>query len=231
MLLRTLLSASLMLFCQLAWSDAADHYNRITFQSEASREVSNDLLVARMSIEINDKQPTRIAQQINATINAALMKAAKFSTVKSSTGDQNTEAVYGKNKQLIGYRGHAEIRLESRDFDASSELISQLQANMQLAGIDFSIAPETYKQVENSLLAEAIDSYKKRAESMRGLLNGSAYKLVSLDINHSSDNGMQDRFGDVVMLGINGSRIAKPTIAGGKSVIRVQVTSTIEITH
>lgn len=226
MLLRTLLLTALLLFCQLAWSDAADHYNRITFQSEASREVGNDLLVARMSIEINDKQPARIAQQINATLNTALKKAAKFDTVKSSTGDQNTEAVYGKKNKLIGYRGRAEIRLESRDFDASSELISQLQASMQLAGIDFSIAPETRKQVESSLIAEAVDAYKKRAEAMRGLFNGSAYKLVHLDINHSNNN-LQDEYKNVGMLAFN--RVSKPTLVGGKSEVRVQVTSTIEI--
>lgn len=227
MLLRTLLSVALLLFCQLAWGDAADHYNRITFQCDASREVVNDLLVARMSIEINDKQPGRIAQQINATLNAALKKAAKFGTVKSSTGDQSTEAVYGKKNQLIGYRGHAEIRLESRDFEASSELISQLQANMQLAGIDFSIAPETRKQVESLLIAEAIDTYKKRAEAMRGLLNGSTYKLVRLDINHSGNN-LQDEDVSTGLLQFN--RVSKPTLVGGKSEVHVQITSTIEIT-
>jgi predicted secreted protein len=227
MFLRTLLFVVLLLSCQLAWSDAADHYNRITFQSDAAREVSNDLLIARMSVEINDKRPALIAQKINATLNTALKKAAAFGTVKTSTGDQNTEAVYGKKNQLIGYRGHAELRLESRDFDASSELISQLQATMQLAGIDFSIAPETRKQVEGALIAEAIDAYKKRAEAMRGFLNGSAYKLVRLDINHSSNN-FQDEYGNTRLLFRN--RESKPTLAGGKSEVHVQITSTIEIT-
>ena len=118
MLLRALLPAALLLFCQFAWGDAADHYNRVVFQNEASREVNNDLLVARMSIEINDKQPARIAQKINTTLNAALKTASEFTSVKASTGDQNTEAIYGKKNMFIGYRGHAEIRLESRDFEA-----------------------------------------------------------------------------------------------------------------
>jgi predicted secreted protein len=65
---------------------------------------------------------------------------------------------------------------------------------------------------------------------MRSLLNGSAYKLVYLDVNHRSDNAMQDEFANVVVSGFNGNHIERQTIAGGKSVIRVQVTSTIEIT-
>ncbi len=234
MLLRKLLPAILLLDVllftgPLAWADAADHYNRVTFQSIAAREVPNDLLVARMSIEINDKQPAPIARKMTSVLNAALKTAEAYPAVKAANGDQNTEAVYNRKNQLIGYRGHAELRLESRDFVAASQLIAKLQKTMQLAGMDFSVAPETRRQTEDALLAEAENDYKKNAQAVSVLLNGSGYKLVNQVVNQGGDNtsielmqGMVDNMRNKEFKPLN--------LAGGKSEIRVQIISTIEIT-
>lgn len=229
MLLRSLFPAALLLFSQLVWCDEGDHYNRVVFQSEASRKVNNDLLTARMSVEINDKQAGRIAQKLNATLNEALKTAGPFSTVKIFTGDQNTVAIYGKNNHFIGYRGHAELRLESRDFDAAAKLIAQLQEKMQLAEIGFSIAPETQKQVENALIAEAIDAFRKRAEAVRGMLNGGAYKLVRLNITQGgSDHALSNNY-RARMLADQAVPVSVQKLSGGQSEISVQVAGTIEI--
>ena len=226
-MLRSLLPAALLLFTPFAWCDEADHYNRVAFQSAASREVNNDLLTARMSVEINDKLPGRIAQQINATLNDALKKAAAFSAVKVSTGNQNTEAIYDKNKKFIGYRGHAELNLESRDFESAGKLIASLQEKMQLAGIDFRVATVTQKQIETDLIEEAIDAFKKRAETVRVLLNGNSYKLVRLDINHSGHNQSRENFRSRMLFDANNAPLQN--FSGGQSEISGQVSGTIEI--
>jgi len=226
MMLRYLLPAVLLLCSQSAWSDEADHYNRAVFESVASRQVNNDLLVARMSVEINDKQPARIAQQITATLNEATRLAGSFSTVKVATGYQRTEAVYDKNNLFTGYRGHAEFRLESRDFEASSKLIALLQDKMQLAAIDFSVSPETQKQIESVLLAEAMDEFKKRADAVRRMMNGQSYKYVMLNINPGGRNFAQD---GMLARNFEAKAIPMQKLSGGQSEIRVQVAGTIEI--
>ena len=75
-------------------------YNRVDFQVEAAREVANDLLTATLVVDIQDKQPARVAQQMNAALNDALKKAAAFSAVKASSGNQHTFPVYGRNNQI-----------------------------------------------------------------------------------------------------------------------------------
>ena len=61
-------------------------YHRVDFATEVAREVANDQMTAVMSIEISDKDPGRLAQQLNQAVNDALRKAAAFSTVKTSSG-------------------------------------------------------------------------------------------------------------------------------------------------
>lgn len=211
------------------WVNAeSEPYNRVDFQVEAAREVANDLLVAGMSIEIQDKQPARVAQQINAALNDALKKAAAFGSVKVSSGSQNTYPVYGKNNQVDGWRGHAEIRLESRDFKAAGELIMQLQSALQLNGLDFTLAPDSRAQSESALIAEAIKAFQARADAIRAAFGARAYKTVRFSIN----SGMPPYHPKMLMRTAPmaaDAAIPQPEFAGGNTRMTVQVSGTIEL--
>ncbi len=208
------------------WAHAdSEPYNRVDFQVEAAREVSNDLLVASMSADIQDKQPARVAQQLNTVLNDALRKASAFSTVKAASGNQNTRPVYGKNNQIDAWRGHGEIRLESRDFKAVSELIMQLQGSMQLGGVQFTVAPDTRAKAENALIAEAIKAFQMRADAIRAAMGAKSYKTVHFSI-HSGDMPVYSP--KMLMRGAANDAIPAPEFAAGDSHLTMQINGTIE---
>jgi predicted secreted protein len=181
-----------------------------------------------MSVEIQDKQPASVAQQLNTRLNDALKKAAAFSTVKASSGNQNTYPVYGKNNQIDAWRGHGEIRLKSRDFKAVGELIMQLQAGMQLTGLQFSVSPDTTAQTENALIAEAIKAFHSRADAIRTVAGAASYKTVHYSI---SSGGMPPVY-PVAMLrsrAMSDAAIPSPEFSGGESRMTVQINGTIEL--
>ncbi len=199
-------------------------YNRVDYQVEVGREVTNDLLVAQMGVEVQDKQPAQVAQQINAALNSAMKKAAAFPAVKVSNGGQSTMPIYGKNNHLDSWRGNAQLRLESRDFKAAAELIGQLQSSLQLAGVSFTVAPDTRQQTENLLVSEAITLFGKRGDTVRAALGGAGYKIVHLNIN-SGNHFPQPMLARMAVT----DAIPVPELAGGDSRITVQVSGTIEI--
>lgn len=203
-------------------------YNRVDFQVEAAREVANDLLVAGMSIEVQDKQPARVAQRINSALNDALRKAATFGNLKVTSGGQNTYPVYGKNNQVDAWRGHAAIRLESRDFKAAGELIMQLQSTLQLNSLNFVLAPDTRTQSESELIAEAIKAFQQRADAIRSAFGSHSYKTMHLSIN----GGMPPAYPRTMMRAAPmamDAAIPQPEFAGGDTRITVQVSGTIEL--
>jgi predicted secreted protein len=203
-------------------------YNRVDFQVEATREIANDLLVAGMSIEVQDKQPARVAQQINSALNDALKKAAVFGSVKVTSGGQNTYPVYGKNNQVDAWRGHAEIRLESRDFKAAGELIMLLQSTLQLTGLEFSLAPDTRAQTEDSLVAEGIEAFQRRADSIRAAFGAHSYRTVRFSLN----SGMPPTYPQAMIRAapmVADAAIPRPEFAGGDTRMTVQVSGTIEL--
>jgi predicted secreted protein len=199
-------------------------YNRVDFQVEAAREVANDLLTATLSVDIQDKQPARVAQQMNAALNKALQKAAASGAVKASSGNQQTFPVYGKNNQIEGWRGHGEIRIESRDFKAAGELIMQLQSGMQLSGVQFGVAPETRAQIEDALIAEAIKAFQQRAEAIRTALGAKSYKTVHFSIG----SGMPHQPMPMMRAAMAETAIPAPEFASGESRMTVQINGTIE---
>ena len=220
-----------LLYCLLSFNlpaqAEAESYNRVDFQVEAAREVVNDLLIADMRVEIQDKQPARVAQQITTALNDALKKAAAFSTIKIRSGNQHTYPVYGKNKQLDAWRGHGEIHLESRDFKAAGELIMQLQSSLQLGSVQFTIAPDSRVQIENTLIAEAIKTFQARADAISAALNAKSYKIVHFSINHG---GMPPQYPVAMMRAtLAEASIPTPEFAGGESRMTVQINGTIEI--
>ncbi|MDD2699937.1 MAG: SIMPL domain-containing protein [Sideroxydans sp.] len=199
-------------------------YNRVDFQVEAAREVANDLLTATLAVDIQDKQPARIAQQMNATLNAALKKAAAFSTVKTSSGNQQTVPVYGRNNQIDAWRGHGEIRIESRDFKAAGELIMALQTDMQLSGVQFGVAPDTRAQIENGLITDAIKAFQQRADAIRAAMGAKSYKTVHMGIN----SGMPNRPMPLMRAASVASSFSEAEFASGESRMTVQINGTIE---
>lgn len=224
-MLRIALLYSLLCFSVAAHAET-ETYNRVDFQVEAAREVANDLLVTSLSADIQDKQPSRVAQQLNSALNAALKQAAAFSTVKTSSGNQHTYPVYGKNNQISAWRGHGEIRLESTDFKATGELIMQLQSTLQLGSVQFTIAPDTRNQIENGLITEAIKAFQNRAEAIRTAVGAKSYKTVHFAIN---SGGMPPRLQMMRSSAMADSAIPAPEFAGGETRLTVQINGTIEL--
>lgn len=224
-MLRTILLSALLTISAAACADESV-YNRIDFNTEAHREIANDLLLAQMQVEVSDGSPARIAQKLNSTLNDALKKSAAFSSVKASSGNHSTFPIYGKNNHLDGWRGTAQIRLESRDFKAAGELIGQLQETMQLAGVSFTVAPETRRQIEDALVSEALAAFRQRAENIRVSMNGSAYKVVHISINQGAYYPRP-----MMEAGVMSARaaVAAPEFSGGDSNINMQISGTIEI--
>jgi predicted secreted protein len=202
------------------------HYNVVELRAEAQREVQNDLLSAVLYVEMNDANPAALASAVNKSVNEGLRAAKEYRGVKARSGNNQAYPVYSKNNTLQGWRARAEIRLESRDFEAASALIGKLQATMQLASLNFSVAPESRKAVEDELMVEAIKAFQARAEVAKGALGGRDYKLVHVSVA-SGYSGPQPRF--ALARAAPAPEVAAPNFEAGTSQITVTASGAVEI--
>jgi predicted secreted protein len=197
-------------------------------QAEAQREVANDLLVATLYVEDTNASPALLASAINRPLAEALKLARDHPAVRVRTGNNQTYPVYApRSNTLQGWRGRAEMRIESRDFGAASALIGKLQTSMQLAGINFSVSSETRKATENDLIGEAVAAFRARAEVAQQAIGGKSYKIQRLSLN-TGFSGPPPRL--MLMQARAGvADAAPPPVEGGASTITVNVTGMIEV--
>ncbi|TCM67741.1 putative secreted protein [Acinetobacter calcoaceticus] len=160
------------------------NYNIANVQAQATREVSNDQMHATLYIEKSNKQPAELSSQITQLMNQAIAMGKKYPQVKIKTGSQNTYPIYDNdNRKLKEWRGRAEVKIESKDFKAASQLISELQQNFQTQSINFTVSDEQRIKVENELISEASKNFQQRAQLLSQAWNKSSYTLVNLDLN------------------------------------------------
>jgi predicted secreted protein len=158
-------------------------FNQVELRAEASREVPNDLMSARLAVEAHDSSPAEVAAALNRATAEAIISAAAFDRVKAQTGQTYTYPVYDRNQRLVGWRGRADVRVESRDFQSLAQLAAKVQPNMQLGSIAFTVSPETRRKAESELIAEAVEAFRARAVIAQRALGGKAYRIrrVALD--------------------------------------------------
>jgi predicted secreted protein len=225
--MRNFLFTFLVLATTPVYAEDNNPYNRVDFNVEASREVQNDLLVARMAIDVEDKLPANVAQKLNVALNDALKKAAKYTNIKTTSGNQSTYPLYTNNSHVNGWHGRGELRLESRDFKAAGDLIAELQSTLQLSNVQFMISHDLREKVENDLITEAIHVFQSRADAVRSAMGAKSYKTVHFSINQG---GSQQPYPMVAMMrgAAIADAVATPEFAGGDSRLTVNINGTIE---
>lgn len=217
----------------IATADTPLTFQRIDFSTEVAREIPNDQMNATLSVELSDKDASKLARQITLLVNDALKTASAYPAVKASSGSQNTWPVYGSSltssSRLENWRGRAEIRLESRDFKAAGELIGKLQEKLQLNGLSFVVAADTRRKVEDDLTTEAITAFKTRAETIRKAWSAKDYKLVQMSLGSAGAPPAYAPMMRAMKMADSAEAMPAHDIAGGETRLVVNVSGSIEL--
>ncbi len=204
------------------------NYNQVQLSADARREVNNDTLNAVLFSEESHSSPARLAALLNERIATALNAAKAVSQVKTSSGQLSTWPLYDNNR-ITGWRGRAEIRLESRDIERASQLIGQLQGSLQISQIGFSVSDEARRKTEAELIPQAINAFRDKARLISQTLGSRDYKLVEMRVEHNGNPGMQlFRAPRNSKLAMAAEASPAPGFAPGASEISVQVNGTVQ---
>ena len=181
------------------FADTPLTYQRIDFQTDVEKEIANDLLSATLSVELNNKNPALLAKELTTITNESLKLGSGYSSVKLTSGNQQTYP------------------------------ISQLQAKLQLNNLNFTVAPETRRELENQLISEAVSAFRARADKIKSAWNAKSYKLVQMNLGTTNNQQPQPMY--MVRAAKMEMADAAPAAdyAGGQSRLNVQVSGSIEL--
>ncbi|WP_373975049.1 SIMPL domain-containing protein [Chitinibacter sp. SCUT-21] len=188
MLIATLLSVPCM-----AWAESAVQYNVVNLDASVSRQIDNDMAQATLFVELTDTDSSKLAEKINQTITAAQKQLKQYPSVQSAGTGYSSYPIYNnKTNQLQSWRSRGELRLNSKDFAALSQLIAQLQKPqsngiaLQLADIRYEVSEQSRKVAEDALIEEGIRAFRQRAAIIQRSMGGAAWKTMQMNVQTQS---------------------------------------------
>lgn len=226
-LLTNLLAASTLVLAGNALAEPLN-YDVVNLDASARAEVANDLLMATLFVEKTNNDASKLAAEVNRTLNQAVRLVHEFPGVKIETGAQSTWPVYDAKNRLTGWRTRAEVRVESKDFDAASRAIAKMEGNLQLSGIHFVLAPDTATATENRLIDAALKAFDGRADIVAKSMGARAWRAVNININAGNNRPPMPLMRAMAMKA-DAAEVAPQEFAGGDSEIVVNVNGAIQL--
>jgi predicted secreted protein len=223
MILRAAVLCLLVPLAALAQDASPPLFNLVTLSAQAEREVANDTLFATLAAEAEGADPAQLADGVNRAMRRALDVARGYGNVRARSGNYQTYPVYDKNR-VARWRVRQELRLESADFAAATELIGKLQSSLVLAQLAHGVSGEARKQAENALIAEAIAMFEERARLARDTLKAKGYRLR--DLNVSGGGPVPPR--PLAMRAMS-AEVAAPALEPGSTRIVLTVSGTVQL--
>ena len=210
----------------MATDDKPTTYDRVSLNASAETEIPNDLLTAVLFMQREGSDATRLAADVNQSIEWAVTEAKQLKQIKVRTLEYRTHPVYGK-QTLTGWRVRQSIRLESADASALSDLVGRLQQRLAVESITYRLSLERRQQVENELIQQALDAFSERAKLIANRLGRPEYRLVHINVGNVSSPPRPMYRSAAVSL--QAEAASAPTIEPGTQTVEIQVHGTIEL--
>lgn len=199
----------------------------IEFSVDAQRPAPNDQVIAIMYVEQAGADAAALARGVNRAVTAAMETARAHPSVKLQSAGTSTWPNYGKGSgtRIEGWRMRSELRLESRDVAAMSELIGKLQSSLGLAQVTLQPAPDTRRAAADEATIDAIRAFERKAGVVASAL-GKRYRIRQLNLGESGAPPAYAR----MRMSATMAEAAPAPLEGGESLVSVTASGSIELT-
>lgn len=153
------------------------------------REVDQDLLIANLRVEFEDKSNKSVQNDINTAMAKALDMAKNYKDVKAITRSYNIHQ-YDRNagrkdraRDMV-WKGQQSVQLKSKNAEELLELAGKIQeAGFLMNGLNYTLSPEVAAQVQDEMLEAALEKLSARAERAAKALGKKNAELKEINTN------------------------------------------------
>ena len=134
------------------------------------REVDQDLLIANLRIESQDKDNRKVQNEVNTAMAKALEMAKDYADVKAITRGYNVyeyDLNGGKRdtRRDMVWKGSQSVQLKSKNAEELLELAGKIQeAGFVMGGLNYTLSPALAAQIQDEMLEAALEKLQNRAK-------------------------------------------------------------------
>jgi predicted secreted protein len=205
--------------------------NIVALSASGSVQITQDLLTIQLAATRDGADAQAVQTQLKALLDAALVATkaqAAPEQMEVRTGNFSMYPRYDRAGKINGWQGSAELVLEGRDFARISAAAGKVQG-MAIQNVGFALSRAARLKAEAELEAQAIDSFKTKAERVAKLFGFNGYGLREVSVS-SADQGFapQPR---MEMMQARGAAMADAAVPAeaGKTLVSVNVSGTVQL--
>lgn len=159
--------------------------NVVNLNASATVDVPSDWLTVVFSTTREGPEAGAVQTQLKQALDAALAEArriAKPGDVEVRTGGFTIRPRYSPKGGTNGWTGSTELVVEGRDMVAIGALTGRIQS-LSIARVQQSLSREAAERVEADVTAQAVASFRAKADQSAKLFGFSGWLLREVNIN------------------------------------------------
>ena len=200
----------------------------LSLSAQASAQVPQDVVNITLFYEQEAADPSSLTGTLNQRAEAALREAKGVDGVTAKSGSFTVYPSTDRDGKISAWRGRTEVVLESHDFAAASKLAGKMSSSMQVGSVAFSLSPEAQRAAEQKLVSQAIDSFRKQAQSAAQGFGYSNFTIREVNVGRS---GAQPR--PVMMMQSRAmsadAKMAPIAMEAGTTTVTVDVSGSVQM--
>ena len=160
----------------------------VTFTVEAEKAVERDLLQVSLFYQAEGNDLSALNKTMAEKMNKAIELTKAQSAVEIKDNSRNTWIRYNDKGKQQGWTARAELTLESKDSQALSTLVHELDGVLAIDSVSASVSREKLSSLENELTKEALTKFKDKALLLQESLQMKGYTIQNLEISSPNDS-------------------------------------------
>lgn len=155
----------------------------VNFTVVTEKEIPRDLLQATLYVRTEGNNLGVLNKQINEKVEGALNLLKTQPEVVLRSNNRDSQIRYNNQGKKNGWIVDASLVVESKNFQAFSELLNQLSEHFVIEDMSASVSKEARKELENELTEAVLLEFNSKAQLIQKSLNAKGYRVVDLDLD------------------------------------------------
>lgn len=201
---------------------------RLSLQAQAKEEAPQDEIRIVLFHEKQGDDPASLTAILKQKVDQALRIAKTKNKVFVQTGLFKVYPLTDRDGRIKGWRGRAELLLESHEFATAARLAGQLSPLMQVSDVRFSLSTEALHQVEDRLSDQAITAFNAQAQRATAAFGYKSYVVLEASL-HKNGLNVPQPVNVMMTSSIRGDDQLDIPVAAGKTTVTVSVSGSIRM--
>ena len=194
-------------------------------------EVQQDELILTLGASADGKDAANVQAQLRQVVDAALKVArsqAEAPQMEVRTGQFSLYPRNGRNGEITGWQGRAELVLQGRDFARITATAARIQG-MPIANVGFGLSRSESERAEREAQSQAIEAFKARAATLTKAFGFAGYALREVSVSSQGQMPLPRQRMMAMEAKISSMADSALPVEAGKSTVEVTVSGSVQM--